>query len=70
MTNGGQLLSASGSSGHALSAGCRRGPCGLTGALLNLEFPAESFSSDTVTIQVMPPEGDPVSVNFDPARLR
>jgi hypothetical protein len=35
-----------------------------------LEFPADAFTSDTSTIQVTPPEGDPVSVDFDLTRLR
>jgi hypothetical protein len=35
-----------------------------------LEFPAVAFTSDFVTVQVIPPEGDPVSVDFDLTRLR
>jgi hypothetical protein len=48
---------------------CEEG-CALTGAVVHLEFPAKSFSSATSTIQVTPPEGQQVSVEFDPARLR
>jgi hypothetical protein len=48
----------------------RRGPCILTGATLELDFPAESFTSDSATVQVIPPEGDPASVEFDLTRLR
>ena len=44
--------------------------CTLTGAVVHLEFPAESFASSTATIQVTPPEGKQVSVAFDPPHLR
>jgi hypothetical protein len=40
------------------------------GAALELEFPAESFTSDSATILVTPPEGDPVSVDFNLTSLR
>ena len=51
--------------------GCgRRGPCILTGATLEFDFRAESFTSDSATIDVSPPEGDSVSVDFDLTRLR
>jgi hypothetical protein len=46
------------------------GGCTLTGATLQFEFPAESFASDSATIQVDLPEGDPVSVDFDLPSLR
>jgi hypothetical protein len=45
-------------------------PCSLTGANLELEFPARSFSSDSITVKVIPPEGAPVSANFQTSRLR
>lgn len=68
---GDQSLSPSSSNGHPLYRGCgRTGRCGPIGALLELEFPASAFSSDTVTIQVTPPEGDPITANFHPATLR
>jgi archaellin len=35
-----------------------------------LEFPAGAFTSDFVTVQVIPPEGAPISVDFDLTRLR
>jgi hypothetical protein len=51
--------------------GCaRRGPCILTGATLEFDFRADSFASDSATIDVTPPEGDPVSVDFDLIHLR
>jgi hypothetical protein len=46
------------------------GGCSLTGATIHLEFLAKSFSSDSATIQVTPPEGDPVAVDFDLVSLR
>ena len=46
------------------------GGCSLTGATIYFEFPAESFDSDSATVNVLPPEGDPVSVDFDLASLR
>jgi hypothetical protein len=49
---------------------CGEGGCVLTGATIHLKFPAGLFTSDSATIQVSPPEGDPVSVDFDLARLR
>ena len=44
--------------------------CDLSGATLTFEYPADSFTADAVTVLVAPPEGDPVSVDFDPASLR
>jgi len=46
------------------------GGCTLIGATLQFEFPAEDFATDSATIDVNPPEGDPVSVDFDLTRLR
>jgi hypothetical protein len=39
--------------------------CSLTGATIELDFPADAFISDTATVFVTPPQGDPVSVDFD-----
>ncbi|MGC2830446.1 MAG: hypothetical protein WB627_10575 [Candidatus Acidiferrum sp.] len=58
------------SSGDPLFSCDGYGSCVLTGATLQFDYPAEAFTSDTTTIQVFPPEGDPVSVDFDLARLR
>ena len=68
--NGHQILSPSDSGGHPLYRCGRYGPCRPRGAALDLEFPADAFTSDSVTVQVVPPEGDPVSVDFDLTRLR
>jgi hypothetical protein len=46
------------------------GGCDLYGATLHLTLPAKLFNSGTATIDVDPPEGDPVSVDFDLASLR
>jgi hypothetical protein len=56
--------------GHSTSGCAHRGPCILTGAILEFDFPADSFTSDSASIDIVPPEGDPVSVNFDLTRLR
>jgi hypothetical protein len=48
----------------------RYGGCSLTGATLYLDFPADSFDSNTASVEVYPPEGDPLAVDFDLAALR
>jgi hypothetical protein len=68
--SGRQLLSPSDLSGHPLYRCGRFGPCRPRGAAIDLEFPANAFTSDSATIEVLPPEGDPVSVDFDLTRLR
>ncbi|PYT71321.1 MAG: hypothetical protein DMG41_32270 [Acidobacteria bacterium] len=62
-------LSPSASRGHANSS-CGRAGCALIGATIELEFPATAFASDSATIEVDPPEGDRVSVNFDLSSIR
>jgi hypothetical protein len=49
---------------------CSEGGCTLSGATVRLRFPADAFYSESATINVLPPEGDPVSVDFDLATLR
>ncbi len=44
--------------------------CTLVGATIQLEFLAESFSSDSSRISIVPPEGEPVDVDFEVAFLR
>ncbi|MGC1417851.1 MAG: hypothetical protein WA817_21365, partial [Candidatus Acidiferrum sp.] len=46
------------------------GGCVISGATLQFDYPADAFTSDTATIQIFPPEGDPVSVDFDLSSLR
>jgi len=68
--DGDQSLSPADFDGHANHSCGRRGPCVMTGATLKFEFPADAFTSDSATIHIDPPEGDPVSVEFDLTRLR
>jgi hypothetical protein len=68
--NGNQELIPADSHGHANSRCGRRGPCVLIGATLEFDLPAVAFTSDSSTIDVTPPEGDPVSVDFDLSSLR
>jgi len=68
--DGDKILSPTDSKGRPLRRCGRTGSCSTIGATLDLEFPANTFTSDFVTVQVIPPEGDPVSVDFDLTRLR
>lgn len=47
-----------------------RGGCHLTGAIIQLHFPATAFTAGTAAIEVTPPEGDAVTVDFDLTHLR
>jgi len=49
---------------------CSERGCWLTGAMIRLHFPAAAFTADKATIEVTPPEGDAVSVEFDLTHLR
>ncbi|HYW66736.1 MAG TPA: hypothetical protein VFB10_08520 [Candidatus Dormibacteraeota bacterium] len=49
---------------------CGDGGCTLIGATLEFEFLAENVPSDSITIQVTPPEGEEVVFEFDLATLR
>ena len=44
--------------------------CRLTGATMRFEFPASTFDSNAATVQVTPPEGPEVFVDFDLTSLR
>ncbi len=46
------------------------GSCTLTGATLQFDFSAEDSASGSAIIEVNPPEGDPLSVDFDLDHLR
>jgi hypothetical protein len=46
------------------------GGCTLTGATLQFDFSAEDFASGSAIIDVVSPEGDPVTVDFDLDHLR
>jgi hypothetical protein len=56
--------------GRASSRCGRRGPCSMTGAILEFSVPADAFSSGSASVQVTPPEGEPASVQFDLTHLR
>jgi hypothetical protein len=58
------------SSGDSVYSCGSDGACILSGATVQFEFRASAFTSDSPTVQVTPPEGDPVSVDFDLTRLR
>jgi len=49
---------------------CGDSGCTLTGATVHLEFLADEFAPDSVTIHVDPPEGDPVTVDLNLAAFR
>lgn len=68
--DGDRPLSPSASLGRADYNCAHYGPCFLTGATLQFDFPADAFTSDSVTIEVLPPEGDPLSVDFNLPSLR
>jgi hypothetical protein len=68
--DGEHALSPASIEGHANSNCSRWGSCVMYGATINVEFLAESFPSDAISIHVTPPEGDPVSTDFDLTRLR
>ena len=65
-----KILSPSNSSGEPIYGADGNGGSILIGATLQFDFPAKAFKSDSPTVQVTPPEGDPVSVDFDLTRLR
>jgi hypothetical protein len=49
---------------------CGDGGCTLVGATVQLEFIADSVDSDSATVQIDPPEGEQVVVDFDLASVR
>jgi hypothetical protein len=49
---------------------CNDGGCILSGATLNFEYPAAAFTETSATMQIDPPEGDPVVVDFDLTAFR
>lgn len=49
---------------------CDEGGCYLIGATIQLEFPAESFPSQNITVQVDPPEADSIAADFDLSTVR
>jgi len=49
---------------------CNEGGCILSGATLNFEYPAAAFTEASATVQIDPPEGDSVVVDFDLTAFR
>jgi len=49
---------------------CGDGGCSLVGATAHLEFLADAFAPGDATIQIDPPEGDQVVVDFDLSSFR
>ena len=49
---------------------CDEGGCYLIGATILLDFPAESFAKQDITVQIDPPEGDQFVTNIDLGALR
>lgn len=58
------------SSGHPNYSCGEHGGCVLTGATIQFEFYADSFPTTEATVQIDPPEGNPVSLDFDLASVR
>jgi hypothetical protein len=58
------------SSGHPNYLCSEEGGCILTGATLEFEFLASAFPTDAATVQIDPPEGAQVVLNFDLSSLR
>lgn len=67
--DGGKLLDPASSTGRPDYI-CDEGGCVLVGAAVLLDFPAEAFTQQDVTVQVDPPEGDQVVTNFDLTQVR
>ena len=49
---------------------CSESGCSLVGATVTLTFAASKFPADSVTVNVVPPEGDDVNVDFDLTSFR
>jgi hypothetical protein len=49
---------------------CTEDACVLSGATLTFEYPADAFTDTSATIQIDPPQGDPVVVDFDLTSFR
>ena len=68
--NNGQLVIPFSAKGEPTYFCGYEGGCTLTGATLTFEYPAASFTDTSATIQIDPPEGDPVVVDFDLTAFR
>ena len=68
--DGNDLRTPSYVSGHPNFYCSESGSCVLGGATVAFCFPADSLKSDSLAVQVIPPEGDSVAVDFDLDSLR
>jgi hypothetical protein len=68
--DGDKAVASSATRGHGNYLCGDYGGCVLTGATVELEFPADAFSSDSATVRVDPPKGETAQVNFDLSALR
>ena len=64
-----RTLSQQDTSGQAIY-NCSESGCSLVGATVTLTFAASKFPPDSVTVNVVPPEGDEVNVDFDLTSVR
>ena len=64
-----EMVIPTGAEGHPLFQ-CNDGGCILTGATLTFEYPAARFTENAATIQIDPPDGDQVVVDFDLTSFR
>ena len=64
-----QMVIPTTANGHPLFQ-CNDGGCILSGATLNFDYPAAAFTETSATIQIDPPGGDPVVVDFDLSSFR
>jgi hypothetical protein len=64
-----QMVIPTGANGQAQFR-CEDSGCILSGAILTFEYPADAFTESSATIQIDPPEGDPVVVDFDLTAFR
>ncbi len=65
-----QMLKPFSSSGQPNFICSEDGGCTLTGATLQFDFSVEDFASGSAAVDVVPPKGDPVSLDFDLDHLR
>lgn len=68
--DGDKNLALNGFTGEPRYACPSEGGCDLFGASIRFELPAKLFTSNSATIEITPPVGEQVSVDFDLASLR
>jgi hypothetical protein len=69
VTSGGKSIEAISSWGEPKFS-CSEYSCILIGATLTFQFEADAFPSDSTTVQIHPPEGDEIIVDFDLSAFR